>query len=223
MTENPFCSAAIRPGACQYHFFDSVSQPTNPSQIFRCLLRNGRGSVVGPHGTGKSTLLHCLVEYSNEYFVATRHIRASAIRGNFRDRWKQRTQVFQHAMESLQELVPSGGLLVVDGAEQLLRIHYLRLVQACSWNGVCLLVTSHRPLPLAPTVYRTQLDADRVRSLTKSVVAFAPLDIQQRVDRALDEQDLERVQNLRDYWFDLYDLVQPHLTITPSPAIERAS
>lgn len=58
---NPFSTRFIRPGATTYRFPTGVSAHTLADQFFRQHL--GRAAIVGPHGSGKTSLLYALAPY----------------------------------------------------------------------------------------------------------------------------------------------------------------
>ncbi|MEX0818775.1 MAG: hypothetical protein WD070_04250, partial [Pirellulaceae bacterium] len=55
--QNPFSTAAVRPGAIEYQFGDDISAAALVSRLQE---NQWRGEIVGPHGSGKSTLLRTL-------------------------------------------------------------------------------------------------------------------------------------------------------------------
>jgi hypothetical protein len=58
LQENPFCSRRIRPGAVSFLF----PPHQNAETLVELLKRNHwRGEIIGPHGSGKSSLLASLI------------------------------------------------------------------------------------------------------------------------------------------------------------------
>src|SRR5258707_1037455 len=55
---NPFSTRFVRPGAIPYQFPERV---TADSLVEQLRSQNCRGAIIGPHGTGKSTLLATLI------------------------------------------------------------------------------------------------------------------------------------------------------------------
>src|SRR5262245_44900485 len=139
---NPFSSRWIRPGALPFLFPAGIDVPSLVAQLER---NHWWGEIVGPHGTGKSTLLAGLLQ---------------AIRGCGRG-------TLQFELHNGQRRLPVGwrqavqwsgrGLVAVDGYEQLDRWSRMRLRRLCRRFGSGLLVTAHAPAGF-PLLYRTSMN-----------------------------------------------------------------
>ena len=58
---NPFSTRFIRPGAATYRFPDGTSAESLAHQFVHQF--NGQASIIGPHGSGKTSLLYALAPY----------------------------------------------------------------------------------------------------------------------------------------------------------------
>ena len=116
------------------------------------------------------------------------------------------------AIRSRQTLLGDGGLLIIDGAEQLLRVDLVRLMLSTHRHRQTLLATSHAPLGGMTILHRTRIDGDLVESLTQSLLQDTTPEIAEIVQHQLCRQDWTTLTNVRDLWFDLYDAVQTHIT-----------
>jgi energy-coupling factor transporter ATP-binding protein EcfA2 len=112
---------------------------------------------------------------------------------------------------SQQARLSDGGLLIVDGAEQLWRGDLGRLLRRIGRRGQSVLATSHAPLRGMPVLRETETDGDLVQSLTQSLLAHASPHVIEVVQQELCKQDWSTLTNVRDFWFDLYDVVQPYM------------
>ena len=125
---NPFSTRAVRPGAIEYLFpaDDSLSDLLSR-------LRENRwwGEIVGPHGSGKSTLIQTIREALQtegrtvHLFTLTRGERSLPAAANDRSNWDEQTQI------------------VVDGFEQLGWLQRRSLKRTCRLRGCGLLITAH--------------------------------------------------------------------------------
>lgn len=192
------------------------------------------GAIVGPHGTGKSTLIQTWLRRLQEEFDQVQQIRMHdrhhysvvAVRddsgqGDFCFPSRQHDGLMRK-MLCLDELVAgvSGdSLVIIDGAEQLSRVKWLRLLGIIKKRGLHMLVTSHRRLLGSSVVHRTRVSADLIQILTQQLIADADCEAKSIVTDYLRHNDLSRVENLRDFWFDLYDQIQG-MTTSP-PDIDR--
>ncbi len=187
---NPFSTAFIRPGAIPYQFPENESLD---DLFHRFEVAEHRGEIIGPHGTGKSTLIAAFSDYLQ----------------------KQRLTIYLVTLHDGQRRLPfspnrldqpEGTILVVDGFEQLSWWNRQILFRVCRQKKWGILVTAHTPTGL-PTIFETamspalgmrvvlQLLDQRQRPLAESVVT------PRQALRRLREHD----GNLRETLFDLYD------------------
>ena len=160
-TSNPFSAAAVSGGRLPYLF----TEPTAENDLLRTLDRHQWiGQIVGPHGSGKTTLTHHLWKHAKDQFRALVQV---TIRG--------RNQV--------QRRVTGEGsprLFVVDGIERLSRVDRWLFLGGFSFQGSQhhsragqrdgLLVTGHRPLPWLPLVFETSFDEVLLNRLTRELL-----------------------------------------------------
>jgi len=133
---NVFSTKFWTPGAIPFRFADETESCESLIAAFE---RHGGGQIVGPHGSGKSTLIESLkkVFLRNEYDV--RHAMLN-------DRNRRLAQEF--SLEPLRD----PGVRIVDGYEQLALWQRWRL--RLKFPGRFLIVT-HRPVARLPILYRT--------------------------------------------------------------------
>jgi len=184
---NPFSTRFTRPGAIPYCFADGDSAA---SPIERLQAAGWWGEIVGPHGSGKSTLVAALVR---ELERAGRQVVLVTLRDG------------QRALGvDLRRTVSSGipTQIIVDGYEQLSRWSRWRLKRQCRRHGWGLLVTSHEPAGLA-TVAGTAPSLELAQALVAQLTAgsaspITPADVAAAY--------AAHRGNLREMLFGLYDL-----------------
>lgn len=185
---NPFANCRTRPGAIPFQF----PPGQDAAQLVGQLARLGwRAAIVGPHGTGKSTLLAALTP---AIVGAGRNVRSFALHDGQR----------RLPAEFLANLPERDGIAIVDGYEQLNFWSRWRLDRRCRATGCGLLVTAHRPTAL-PLLFRTSVDADLAERIVEQLLAS-----RSDGDPAI-AGDVVRCAcskhrgNLREMFFDLYD------------------
>lgn len=174
------------------------------------LQQNRRSLIVGPHGTGKSTLLHTFLPKLQQTFpkVAFHQLARDRSLG-FVGRLRYRVDASKRVRRDLYEL-PSNGLLIIDGWEQLGRIARWRIAQSAFGQKLTLLVTTHQRISGWSVLYETKASAEMVRSLAGDLLQDSPHKVKKLVDEKLRTTRMLPNTNIRELWFSLYDAVQDH-------------
>lgn len=197
--ENPFSAKFIRPGAIPFHF---GSLESAQAVVDRFEEIGGVAQLVGPHGSGKSSLVHHLLPVMDRRgwrpCLMTLHDGEQRI--SARD-WR-------HARHAACDT------WIIDGWEQLTP-RWRGLVRAWRWASARrLLVTTHRkggfPV-LAELTTDARLARDLAQWLCRSGAAGqtgneipAPL----ISDMAIEDAFREAGGNLRETFFSLYDQLE---------------
>lgn len=180
--DNPFATCWTRPGAlpCLPMAGVSVEQ-----LLERWRAAGGHGQVVGRHGVGKSTLLRAAGE---RLAVEGELVRSALFRAD--------------GSRTLPSRLPGGGVLLVDGLEQLGWLSRSRLLSRCRRRGVRVLASTHRPLRGLPVLAEVEPTESLMRVLFDRLTAERPTPV------TADEAALAFAEcggNLRELWFRLYD------------------
>jgi hypothetical protein len=184
---NPFSTRYVRPGALPCLFDDGE---TADSVVARLRGQKWWGEIIGPHGSGKSTLVAALLD-------GLQAVGRTPLLHTLHD-----------GVVRFPGLTPGAlclhpvAVLMIDGYEQLSRWQRFRVRRSCRRAGCGLVVTAHRPTGL-PELYRTRVTpglAGRIfAELTNDRRALASLS-------ELSDRLARRNGNLREAFFDLYDL-----------------
>jgi len=191
--DNPFSTRNIRPGAIPFRF---PPGETPERLVQRLGSHDWRGEIVGPHGSGKSSLLAVLIPALEQ---AGRDVILIELHDGQRN-----LPVDLGSLDALRD----NALVIVDGYEQLSLWSRRGLKRFCGLHGVGLLVTSHRPAGFPP-LFQTGSSV----ALAEEVVGLLLPDWKQLLSR--DELarrfDLHH-GDLRELLFGLYDLYEQHRT-----------
>tara|TARA_R110002049_G_scaffold2750_4_gene21882 strand:- start:22723 stop:23526 length:804 start_codon:yes stop_codon:yes gene_type:complete len=223
---NPFSTRFIRPGALPFSFESmapddiagkSSADADDPnlasarvSAIVDRLDRIKFGLIVGPHGTGKSTLLQTLCGDLACRYPSIEKIQLHAPEGR---RYHHR---LRHGYENgcrvrrLLTTVPVGSLLIIDGIEQLLPWDRWWLRRFASRNGLRLLATSHTSLVGFSTLYVTAASRPLVECLSQCLLCEVDDQVASAVRGKLDRTEIHHDTDIRSLWFDLYDVVEAY-------------
>ncbi|MCG8584049.1 MAG: hypothetical protein MI757_04980 [Pirellulales bacterium] len=197
---NPFATRFTRPGA-QPFLFDGNE---NAHAIVKRLEENSWwGQIVGPHGSGKSTLISTLEPALDQHGREVIHLR-----------------MHDHEHELPSKLFSSNDWrastqLVVDGYEQLGRFNRWRLKRHCRRRSCGLLVTTHEDLGL-PTIFTTKPTPEATERLVAqlldlhghgNLVGTGPY-ASSRIDDAFRKHH----GDVREVLFELYDLYESNRT-----------
>jgi len=137
---NPFATKFIRPGAIPYLFPRGITADSLATQLQS---QQWRGSIIGPHGSGKSSLLTALTPH---WEALGRVVVRQQLHGGQRALdWKS-LHVRQWTNRTL---------VIIDGYEQLSSWQRFLLAVRCYLRGAGLLVTAHGPVGL-PAIFTTK-------------------------------------------------------------------
>lgn len=194
---NPFATRFTRPGAIGYLFPDGKSVE---SLLARLRENQWWGEIVGPHGSGKSTLVATLIPALQ---AAGRKVVGHVITPDSGDRKECLAPAGAYAFLAELPLGPSTQL-VLDGYERISWWWRRRIQVLCRKRGAGLLITAHQPLglpPLAQTEPNEQMAQKIVQQLLpKGDSTIKPAD----VTAAFHKTD----GNLRETLFALFDVYQ---------------
>jgi hypothetical protein len=185
---NPFATCWTRPGAIPFRF------PRNESAsilVAKLAAQSWRGAIIGPHGSGKTTLVETLVP---ALFAAGRTVHTISLHN------------CQRRLSRLPSCEGSDFLLVIDGYEQLSRLERIRILSSCYLKHAGLIITSHEPTAL-PTLIELMPDLP----LVEQIVA----DLCCKVSIAITTADVAASHachgsNVREILFDLYERHEEH-------------
>jgi hypothetical protein len=189
MSENPFCTRRIRPGALPFLFPPGQNAETLVGRLRECAWQ---GEILGPHGTGKSALLASLIP-------ALEHAGQRTLLVELHDR-QRRLPLDPDRRRRLQPFT----MLLVDGYEQLSRYRRWRLRRLCRRRGWGLLVTAHASVGL-PELFRTAPTPELAGEIVRRLLAG------QACPFSTDELAAcfaRQRGDLREMLFDLYDLYE---------------
>lgn len=230
---NPFSTRFVRPDLARYRFGGEDDESPALTDLANHVSRHRATAIVGPHGTGKTTLLHNLIPLLRSRFSSIRRIRmtSSTPRVSTAAALAMLAPAFAPEPSSAIRYDVFDGsaaeparLVVVDGFEQLGTLARLSLILRLTCQTfrnrfhagdgepqVHLLVTAHRR-PLGFRLIRqTRWDDDTVRTLTAEKITNLPPQQRQAMLRIADELAKMTLKsagpkaNVRDYWFGLYD------------------
>lgn len=183
---NPFSTRFIRPGAIDYLFPPGISAESLAQQLQQ---QHWRGSIIGPHGSGKSSLLAALIPaFENQ----GRHVVHQQLQGGQR-------QLDWPALQSREWT--NHTLVIIDGYEQLSRWQRTLLSLRCWRRNSGLLVTAHQPVGL-PLLFTTKPSLELALSIVQRILPasddhITPFDVTEAYTR--------HQGNLREMLLQLYD------------------
>lgn len=203
--DNPFASRFVRAGAMRYRDPGTLSSLATV-QLMEQLKRVRSGAIEGEHGTGKSTLLNTMASDLEQHFPGgqwvqlTRPIHAGWIA------WLK--ELTGNALVTLraQSNVELGGVLVIDGAEQL-PPGVRALARYRAWMaGQFILITTHSPRRGFVCLYRTSLNRNLIEGMLDELLGpITDEALTLRIRVHFNSLDLSEFSNVRDLWSHMYD------------------
>ncbi len=186
---NPFATRFVRPGALSFRLPQGMSFE---ALVARLRDHGWQGQVIGPHGSGKSSLVAAL---EPALTAAGRELVRVRLRDGQR-RWPAEIDPRRWSNNTLA---------IVDGYEQLGRWARWRLTRWRRRAGCGLLVTAHASVGL-PTIWETRPSAELLARLVADLLHKPELTA---AERAIVEGVFERRGgDLREALFDLFDLLE---------------
>jgi energy-coupling factor transporter ATP-binding protein EcfA2 len=186
---NPFATRCVRPGAIQYRFANSGSG----NEIIEALRQHDwQGEIVGPHGSGKSTLVQTLIPLLSEAGREVRHFSLHAgqsrlpISGLDLRHWGTSTQI------------------IVDGYEQLGSWTRTLIHRICKVQGCGLLLTTHQPTGW-PLLMQTAASLEMTQAIVRDLQPASELRI---LDHDVQLSFQKHAGNIREVFFELHDLYE---------------
>jgi hypothetical protein len=186
---NPFATRSVRPGAIPYHFENGESLER---MVARLQQHRWRGEIVGPHGSGKSTLVQSLIPVLEQAGRDVRQFKVQAgesrlpVSGADLKTWNGATQ------------------LIVDGYEQLGNWTRILINRICKGQGCGLMVTSHESTGL-PLLARVAPSLTVTQAIVRKIQPCVPLRIH---DQDVQISFQKHRGNIREVFFELYDLYE---------------
>jgi hypothetical protein len=192
---NPFASRYFQPGAIPFLFPDPALESRLVDRIAEA--QPGRCAIVGPHGSGKSTLVAHLerVPSLRQLYPALQSVRLSS---NDPSRARR-----SHTLSRIQ----AHNLLIVDGFEQFSTWEQAFLRSMASLRRCRLLVTAHAPLHRFETIWETTINPKIETYVLQTILAKHPNTPMQAVmaSEGWQRSRARHPMNLRETLFDMYD------------------
>jgi len=187
--ENPFCTRRIRPGAMPHLFPSGLSAQCLVDRLHDA---DWWGEIIGPHGSGKSSLLAAIIPAIERAGRATLLVELHD---------GQRRLPIDLSNDG--RLSPPA-VVIVDGYEQLNRWNRSRLKRCCRNRKLGLLVTAHQSVGL-PFLFQTEPSV----ALAEEIVAQLLRDRDPLDASAIQQSYARHHGDFREMLFDLYDLCEP--------------
>ncbi len=196
MQPNPFSTRFIQPGAIPYKCFDGGTVTELAKRFL--ILPSKRGIIIGPHGSGKSTLVASLVSKMPSILPKSKiH--------------PLRFSTDKSAATSLNRSIKEWtrhSIAILDGYEQLRFWSRLRVEWIARGRLISILATAHRPVRGFETIWETSVNQASSQWVVEQLLLQSGLP--NGANNLLHSEAWSRSrakhgQNLRESLFDMYD------------------
>ena len=196
MQTNPFSTRFIQPGAIPYQCFEGSTVSDLAERFLQ--LTSKRGSIVGPHGSGKSTLVESMIP-----ILGARRPETNIHQLRF-----STDQLASHSLKKSIAQWTRSSIVILDGYEQLGFWSRLMVEWAARSRSISILATAHQPLRGFETVWETSVDDSSSRWVVEQLLQQSGPS--NGSNELLESEDWARSraahgQNLRESLFDMYD------------------
>jgi hypothetical protein len=209
---NPFSTRFIAPGVIPYW----LAPPQTLESLARQLVAHRRASVIGPHGSGKSSLMNALVQPpAKEQPVGHQAGSIERLGGGVLNAMDQAIRLQWWTIDgpaSRRRFLAAGGdwdrqqLVVVDGWERLRSWERWRVLRRTAVRDCMLLVSSHQPIRGLPILWDTHQNLQHADQLVRWLLRDDP-ELADRWIASPRYAELKRRWggNVREMFFTLYD------------------
>lgn len=196
MKPNPFSTRFIQPGAIFYEFFDGGTVTELAERFIK--LPSKRGIIIGPHGSGKSTLVASLV---SKLPSIVPHSKIFSLR------FSTDKSAAKSLNTSVKEWTPQS-IAILDGYEQLRFWSRLRVEWIARARSISILATAHRSVRGFETIWETSVNESSSKWVVEQLLLQSGLPSganELLQSEAWSHSRAKHGQNLRESLFDMYD------------------
>lgn len=188
---NPFSTKFIRPGAIPFLFPNGTDAAI---LVRRMRATRWRGQIIGPHGSGKTSLLLALKP----------HLEAER-----RTVWYQPepgSKKLRFSLASQFRFWEKELLVIIDGFGELPVPTQLAIVAVTKWKGNGLLITTHRRKFGLPILVTLRPKLETFSAVVNYITSRFPQDSLANISQQeLNQIWLKHNGNIREALFDLFD------------------
>ena len=205
---NPFATRFIQPGAISYNCFDRGNVTELAKRFLE--LPSKRGIIIGPHGSGKSTLIASLVA---ELSIILPDSKIHQLRfSTDRPAWRS-------LLVSTKQW-PHSSIVVLDGYEQLKYWSRFLIERIARTRSISIMATAHQPIRGFEPIWRTSVSESSSRWVVEQLLQQAghPAGVKELLQSdAWSHSRAIHGENLRESLFDMYDWWQSSVERRTSP------